>query len=145
MFEERPLTGFGPGTYAFEYARFQEPENLTIISTNFGNMGNAHSEYLGPLAEMGLPGMLLIFTLVFVIFWCGIRLYHRIPESERETRVLLMGMILALTTYFIHGLLNNYLDTDKAAIPIWSMCAIIIAMDARLRSGKMGEPQQNGL
>lgn len=136
MFEERPLTGFGPGTYAFEYARFQEPENLTIISTNFGNMGNAHSEYLGPLSEMGLPGMLLIFALVFVIFWQSIKLYHRWPESDRETRVLLLGMILALSTYFIHGLLNNYLDTDKAAVPIWSMCAIFIALDARLKMGK---------
>ena len=136
MFEERPLTGFGPGTYAFEYARFQEPENLTIISTNFGTGGNAHSEYLGPLAETGLPGMLIIFVLVFVIFYKGIRLYHSLPVQERELRVLILGMILASSTYFIHGLLNNYLDTDKAAIPIWAMCAIFIAMDARNREGK---------
>jgi O-antigen ligase len=137
MFEERPLVGFGPGTYAFEYARFQDPENLTIISTNFGVGGNAHSEYLGPLAEMGLIGMLLVFVLVFVIFYFSIKLYHRWPESDRETRTLIMGMILALTTYFIHGLLNNYLDTDKAAIPIWGMCAVFIALDARLRAGKV--------
>ena len=136
MYEERPLTGFGPGTYAFEYARFQEPENLTIISTNFGTMGNAHSEYLGPLAETGLPGMLIIFVLVFVIFYKGIRLYHSLPQQERELRVLILGMILSLSTYFIHGLLNNYLDTDKAAVPIWSMCAIFIALDGRLRNGK---------
>lgn len=68
MFKERPLVGFGPGTYAFEYARFQEPENLTIISTNFGTMGNAHSEYLGPLSETGLPGMLIVFAIVGIIF-----------------------------------------------------------------------------
>ena len=43
MFKERPFLGFGPGTYSFEYARFQRPENLTIISTNFGDLGNAHS------------------------------------------------------------------------------------------------------
>ncbi len=137
MFEERPLVGFGPGTYAFEYARFQDPENITIISTNFGVMGNAHSEYLGPLAEMGLIGMLLVFALVFVIFYFSIKLYHRWPESDRETRTLILGMILALSTYFIHGLLNNYLDTDKAAVPIWGMCAVFIALDARLRSGKV--------
>jgi len=44
MFKQRPIMGYGPGTYAFEYAPFQRPENLTIISTNFGDMGNAHSE-----------------------------------------------------------------------------------------------------
>lgn len=136
MFKERPVMGFGPGTYAFEYARFQEPENLTIISTNFGNGGNAHSEYLGPLSEMGLPGMLLMLAIVIAIFYQGIRLYHAWPESDRETRTLIMGMIVALATYFIHGLLNNYLDTDKAAVPVWCMCAIFIGLSARLKAGK---------
>ena len=136
MFEERPLVGFGPGTYAFEYARFQDPENLTIISTNFGDGGNAHSEYLGPLAEMGLPGMLLIFAIVIAIFYQGITLYHAWPESDREMRTLIMGMIVALATYFIHGFLNNYLDTDKAAVPVWGMSAIFIALTARLKAGK---------
>lgn len=136
MFEERPVLGFGPGTYAFEYARFQEPENLTIISTNFGDGGNAHSEYLGPLAEMGLPGMLLFLAIVSAIFYQGITLYHAWPAADREMRTLIMGMIVALSTYFIHGFLNNYLDTDKAAIPVWGISAIFIAFTARLKAGK---------
>lgn len=133
MFEERPVFGFGPGTYAFEYARFQEPENLTIISTNFGNLGNAHSEYLGPLAEMGLMGMIAMLLIVAAIFYKGITLYNRWPQEDRETRVLLLCMILALTTYFVHGVLNNFLDTDKAAVPIWAMCAVFIVMEVKLK------------
>lgn len=132
MFEERPLFGFGPGTYAFEYARFQEPENLTIISTNFGNLGNAHSEYLGPLAEMGLVGMLAMILIVAAIFYKSITLYLKWPEEDREVRVLLLSMILALTTYFVHGILNNFLDTDKAAVPIWGMCAMFITLEIKL-------------
>ena len=133
MFEERPVFGFGPGTYAFEYARFQEPENLTIISTNFGNLGNAHSEYLGPLAEMGLVGMLAMILIVAAIFYKGITLYNRWPQEDRETRVLLLCMILALTTYFVHGVLNNFLDTDKAAVPIWAICAVFIVLEIKLK------------
>ncbi len=132
MFKERPVFGFGPGTYAFEYARFQEPENLTIISTNFGDLGNAHSEYLGPLAEMGLIGMLAMLLIVASIFYKGITLYNRWPKEDREMRVLLLSMILSLTTYFVHGVLNNFLDTDKAAVPIWAMCAMFIAMEIKL-------------
>lgn len=134
MFEERPFFGFGPGTYAFEYARFQEPENLTIISTNFGDGGNAHSEYLGPLAEMGTIGILSMFMIVAAIFYKGITLYNRWPQEDRETRVLLLAMILSLTTYFVHGVLNNFLDTDKAAVPIWGMCAMFIALEVRLNN-----------
>lgn len=136
MFKHRPIFGFGPGTYAFEYAQFQEPENLTIISTNFGDMGNAHSEYLGPLSEMGFLGLLSILAIVAAIFYKSILLYYRWPEEDKEIRTLLLAMILSLVTYFVHGVLNNYLDTDKAAVPIWSFCAVFIALEIALQQQK---------
>lgn len=136
MFQERPVFGFGPGTYAFEYARFQRPENLTIISTNFGNGGNAHSEFLGPLAEMGFMGTLCMLALVIAIFYEAITLYNRWSVEDREMKTLIMGIIVSLSTYFIHAFLNNFLDTDKAAVPIWSMCAIVIALRSQLPAQK---------
>ena len=86
MFQERPLLGFGPGTYAFQYARFQEPENLTIISTNFGDAGNAHSEYLGPLSEMGILGLVSVLLIVIAIFYKGITLYYKWPDEDKEMK-----------------------------------------------------------
>ncbi|NVK66825.1 MAG: O-antigen ligase family protein [Flavobacteriales bacterium] len=133
MFKERPVFGFGPGTYAFEYARFQDPENLTIISTNFGDLGNAHSEYLGPLSEMGLLGLVAMILIVIAIFYKGITLYLKWPSEDREMRTLILSMILALVTYFVHGVLNNFLDTDKAAIPVWGFCAAFIALEIVLK------------
>lgn len=138
MFYEKPVAGFGPGTYAFEYARFQRPENLTIISTNFGDMGNAHSEYLGSLAEMGIFGLLTFLAVVAAIFYQSITLYIKWPQEDKKNRVLIMSIILSLTTYFVHAFLNNYLDTDKAAVPIWAMCAMIIALQAELRKRQQG-------
>ena len=132
MYKERPIFGFGPGTYAFEYARFQHPDNLTIISTNFGYLGNAHSEYLSPLAEMGTIGFIAFLLMVAAIFYQSITLYVRWPKDDTEMRTLILAMILSLVTYFVHGLLNNYLDTDKAAVPIWGMCAMFIALEMSL-------------
>lgn len=131
MFKKRPILGFGPGTYAFEYAPFQDPENLTIISTNFGDMGNAHSEYLSALSESGIIGLLLFISIVASIFTCAITLYYKTPSHENDIKLLIMGIIISLSTYFIHAFLNNYLDTDKAAVPIWAMCAMIIAMSLK--------------
>ena len=131
MFKQRPVLGFGPGTYAFEYAPFQDPENLTIISTNFGDMGNAHSEYLSALSESGIIGLLLFILIVASIFTCAIKLYYKTPSHENDIKLLIMGIIISLSTYFIHAFLNNYLDTDKAAVPIWAMCAMIIAMSLK--------------
>ena len=33
------------------------------------------------------------------------------------------------TAVFIHGVLNNYLDTDKASVPFWGFIAILVALD----------------
>lgn len=134
MFQEKPIMGFGPGTYAFEYARFQRPENLTIISTNFGNLGNAHSEFLGPLAEMGVLGLVSMVLIVIAIFYKSITLYVKWPPEDTEMRTIILAIIVSLTTYFVHAFLNNFLDTDKAAVPIWGMCAMIIALEIRLKS-----------
>ncbi|MGB0914932.1 MAG: O-antigen ligase family protein, partial [Crocinitomicaceae bacterium] len=107
----------------------QDPENLTIISTNFGDGGNAHSEYLGPLAEMGLMGMIAMLLIVTAIFYKGILLYYAWPEEDRVMKTILLAMIMSLVIYFTHGVINNYLDTDKAAVPIWAFCAAFIALE----------------
>ncbi len=136
MFKEKPIVGFGPGMYAFEYAPYQSSENLTIISTNLGDKGNAHSEYLGPLSEMGIIGFVSVIVFVFTLFYCGITLLHDIKKytpEDKELYVLIFGVILALSTYFLHGFINNYLDSDKAAVPVYASAAIIIAQQVVLR------------
>ena len=127
MFKERPIFGWGPGTYQFVYAPFQESRNKTIISTNSGDMGNAHSEYIGTLSEQGVLGALLVVTIVVVFMYCGLMTYRR--AKNRESKILVLAATLALFGYYIHGTLNNFLDTDKLAVPVWSCMAIITAID----------------
>lgn len=127
MFEERPVFGHGPGTYSFLYAPYQHSSLLTIISTNFGDGGNAHSEYFGPLAETGVLGLLTFLGVIFMFYYTAIPLYYRL--DEQHLRLVLMGAILGVTTYLIHGFLNNFLDTDKASVPFWGCFAIVLALD----------------
>lgn len=126
MFKKHPGVGFGPGTYAFKYAPFQFSYEKTIISTNAGNKGNAHSEYIGPLAESGVMGLVTFAAIVIAIFYSGISLYYKMENGS--LRALLLAIILGLITYFIHGFLNNFLDTDKASVPIWAFAAAIVAI-----------------
>lgn len=126
MFEKHPAIGFGPGTYAFKYAPFQFSYEKTIISTNAGNKGNAHSEYIGPLAESGVLGLLTFVAIVVAIFYTGISLYYQMEKGT--TRALVLSLILGLTTYFVHGFLNNFLDTDKASVPVWGFAAALVAI-----------------
>ncbi|TSA25460.1 MAG: O-antigen ligase family protein [Bacteroidetes bacterium] len=127
MFDERPFFGFGPGTYQFEYAPYQLSKEKTLISTNAGDRGNAHSEFIGPLAEQGILGMLLMITFVIMIIVYGLKV-HRQAKTP-EIRLLSLTLLLGLITYFLHGTLNNFLDTDKASIPVWAFIAMLVAMD----------------
>lgn len=129
MFLERPVFGWGPGTYSFKYAPFQEAKDRTIISTNFGTGGNAHSEYLGPLAESGVLGAASILILVFFIFSLGFRIYY--ASQDKEIRTMVLILFFALITYLVHGVLNNFLDTDKASAPFWGFLAALVAIDIR--------------
>ncbi len=127
MTKERPIVGWGFGTYQFEYGRFQKSKDLTIISTNEGTLGNAHSEYLGPLCETGILGMITIMMIFGFTIYIGIRAYRRIKNKDLAN--LCLFLTISLITYYIHGLMNNFLDTDKLAIPFWAMTSMIVALD----------------
>jgi len=129
MIKERPLVGWGPGCYQFTYAPFQKTQFKTIITTNFGDGGNAHSEYIGPCAETGIPGMLTVFGLLFVSLFTGIRTYNHC--KDQTDRLLCLMMTLALITYFVHGSLNNFLDTDKLSLPFWGAFAVITVINSK--------------
>jgi len=131
MFAQKPVTGWGPGTYMFQYAPFQASRDRTIISTNFGLVGNAHSEYLGPLAEQGLPGLLLVLAVVGTITWTAVRLWSKLPNGV--DRRMVGAAFLGLVTYFVHGAMNNYLDLDKASVPFWGFAAMITVLDLKYR------------
>ncbi len=127
MFEEKPVVGFGPGTYQFLYAPFQKSSQKTIISTNFGDKGNAHSEYLGPLSEQGLIGALIVVALVFAVMFLGYRLVYSV--KDKSLKILTITILMGMSTYFVHGFLNNFLDTDKASVPFWGFLAMLVCID----------------
>lgn len=127
MFREKPLFGWGPGTYSFTYGPFQLSYDKTIISTNFGNKGNAHSEYIGPLAESGVLGLLSFLFMVLIVVYYGIRNYYRAQNSQ--IRILSLSILMGFITYLVHGCINNFLDTDKISVPFWGFIAIITAID----------------
>lgn len=129
LFEARPFWGWGPGTYQFVYGPMQRSTEKTIISTNFGDMGNAHSEYIGPLSESGLFGMLSMLLIAVLSVYFGLKIYHK--AKDQHIRFLGLAVTLSLISYFVHGFLNNFLDTDKASVPFWGFIAIIVVLNIR--------------
>lgn len=139
MTGERPFWGWGPGTYQFLYGPFQRSKEKTIISTNVGDMGNAHSEYIGPLVESGVFGMLSIFAIFIISIYTGIKVYKK--SNSQEIKLIAITVLMGLITYYIHGFLNNFLDSDKASVPVWGFMAILVALDIYHTSSKKEIPE----
>lgn len=127
MFKDRPILGFGPGTYQFEYAPYQRYSEKTRISTNAGDKGNAHSEYIGPLSESGVLGMVWVICILVFVIRTGMRVYRR--ADSKEIKMISLSVLLGLITYYFHGTMNDFLDTDKASVPFWGFIAILVALD----------------
>ena len=137
MSEEKPLFGWGPGTYQFNYGPFQKAADRTIISTDFGDAGNAHSEYLGTMSESGLPGALLYLLLTVFIVITGIRVWYR--EKRTYNGYFALAILTGLMTYVIHGIMNSFLDSDKIAALWWGFAAVLVSMDIREKEGQTGQ------
>ncbi|MBN1133277.1 MAG: O-antigen ligase family protein [Bacteroidales bacterium] len=131
MWKDKPLFGFGPGTYQFEYGSYQRSYEKTRISTDFGIMGTAHSEYLLALSESGFPGMLSLLVIVILTIATGVRVYKNAPDQK--TKIMAVSILMGLVTYYVHGLLNNFLDTDKASALFWGYTGMLVAMDVYQR------------
>jgi O-antigen ligase len=127
MFREKPVFGFGPGTYVFKYAPFQRPEDLTIISTHSGDLGNTHSEYFNSLSEMGVLGFISWLGVFLASVATGLSLIYD-KNNENWKKSLATAVLLGLITYYVHAFLNNFSDFDKIAVPLWGFLAILTAL-----------------
>lgn len=131
MAVDQPLTGYGPGMYQFEYGRFQERGHMTRISTFSGNRGHAHSEFFTQLSETGFPGFVLFIAIVLCVIGYGMRVIYN--ETDPRTQLLLYGAVLGLVTFYVHGIFNAFLDSEKMASLVFGAIAVIVAADIRQR------------
>jgi putative inorganic carbon (HCO3(-)) transporter len=131
MFEDRPVTGFGPGTFQFAYGPYQSVWEMTSISTMAGDKGNAHSEPLTYMAESGLPGLISYLIWMLATVGIAIRAYYRSPDPFIKNLVL--AALLGFITFFFHGLVNSFIDQVKMAGLVFGSMAIIVICDIASR------------
>ncbi|MBK8502382.1 MAG: O-antigen ligase family protein [Saprospiraceae bacterium] len=132
MFLDRPIMGFGPGTFAEAYLPYQKPEEMTRLSVTSarapdgslhpsGHGGGAHSEYFKALSELGLMGLLIWLGLLGVSVHAGMQVYFE--SSKRNESPLALGMTLAIICYGILGLFNDFCHSEKISMLFWTFLA----------------------
>lgn len=130
MFLDRPMFGFGLGTYQFQYIDYQRSSEMTRISVTSpyhkhrqGTGGSAHSEYFLRLSETGLLAFILFVLLWFVALKTGLDCIDQ--KANTKEKIYIYAILFALTSYFIHSFFNNFLETGKIAFLFWTALALL--------------------
>jgi O-antigen ligase len=132
MFSEKPLTGFGSGTFQFQYLSYQVESEKTRISVTSpynikpGRGGTAHSEYLLALSESGIFSLLFFSGMILFTIRAGMQNYYNLKDERLKyiSGFVLLGFI----TYCVHGFFNNFLDTDKTAFLFFGAMSVIVTI-----------------
>ncbi len=140
---DRPLTGFGPGTYQFQYLVYQREAEMTYISvtdpfnTVLGRGGSAHSEYLLLLSESGIFGLICWISLQILLLIIFFQIWNSsLPTIEKNLSLVIYASLL---TYSIHSLFNNYLGNAAFSLTYWMAFGGLLYFAIRAKEAHLHE------
>ena len=130
MVQDKPLLGFGPGTFYFHYKNYTVSSFKTYVSDNPEHSG-MHNYFLMLAVEQGLPGLLFYLLFCVLVMLKGESIYHNTIDSSR--RRVLMAALLCFCLTNILMLMNDFLETDKIGSLFILSVAIIVNVDLKNR------------
>jgi hypothetical protein len=121
-FRAHPLDGTGAGTFEFWW---------NVHANNAQFIRNAHSLWLGNMAELGLPGLLLIVTMAVAAIVVAASVRHRVRRSTS------VGVSTAFLAAFIVFLFHASVDWmwESTAITVLALAGVAV-VGARLARGR---------
>jgi O-antigen ligase len=133
MAKERPLLGYGPGTFGAEYVPHRLAAEISA-KTRYVNLmmtssyGEAHCDYLQLLGEVGFPAGVAAITALALLFAC---LFHRLRKTKPPARNEVEFLIAFLSVGATGALTWFPLQRPVTALPLllaagraWRLCAV---------------------
>lgn len=128
IFKQRPVLGFGPGSFGVQYARFKIPAAMETQ--------HSHSIFFEILAEQGLLGIVTFFwfwVLLLQKFWKGA------PAG------LPKGIFWGILALFLHSQIDFDLADPSLATYLFVLPALIPLKTIAIPAGRRGEHRRRSL
>lgn len=116
MIQERPLTGWGPGTWGVVYPRFEAPHILEALP-------HAHNMYLMIGAEFGL---IVLLVLLGVFLSLVVKTIRATAATPWRRHVIILGC--TIVGYLIIGLFDFIFTEGRNSILFFTMLGMLVAM-----------------
>jgi O-antigen ligase len=115
IFLQKPLTGWGVGTFAEIYPQFRS------FSTSL-RIDKAHNDYLQLLVETGALGFVLMAWFLFSVCRAGIRKLKNWPDDLNAE--LALAALIAISGILVHSLVDFNLQIPANAALFFALCAV---------------------
>ena len=130
MIEDKPVLGFGPGQFYFNYKEYTVNKFETYISRN-EEQSTVHNYYLQITVEQGFIGITIWVLLLLSILYLGQRLYNKYKDSEYKA--MAMAITLSIITIIINISLSDLIEADKIGTCFFMFMAILINLDVHYK------------
>ena len=118
MIKNKPMTGYGIGLYPyFQHTFTGLGRSLDTENGAPSFSETAHNLYLQTAAEMGIPGALLLITIVGSFLFCGGMRLRLIEPGLR--RSLLIGSMGSIVAYAVDGLSSPSWQLGNTVMFFW--------------------------
>ena len=137
MVEDHPVRGVGIGNFENESINYVlEPGRTYRTDRVINKPGVSHNTYLGPLAEMGVIGLLLFLAVIGYSLACLARATrHFTGTGDLQMEALARGLIAALAGMLVAAFFISA-ETSKQ---IWLLLALGPALLAIAKNADRGE------
>lgn len=126
MFTQRPILGWGLGTFETVYPQFRSFYTNLLVD-------KAHNDYLQLLAETGLIGFA-------IMIWFLASTFHRAAPKIRNwpsdvNGAVALAAVLGISGLLVHSLVDFNLEIPANALFFYSLCAVA-AIEPRFRNSR---------
>ncbi len=130
MVGNKPVLGYGPATFYFQYRPHTVTSYKTYVSDNPEKSG-IHNNYLMIAVEQGIPGLFIFLGLTFLPLLYVEKLFHKITDGRDLALVFAAGSCFFLISVTI--LINDLIEADKIGPLYFLSAAIIVFYDVKYK------------
>ncbi len=126
MFQEKPLTGHGQGSFALNGDSYAVGDVLNDPLVFESRIDHAHNEWLEVMSDLGVVGILLLAAAILITFFTVMTALQRSPAQEG--RWALLGLSAALVGLIVEEAFGVGLRICELPIVFYTVLGLLWAL-----------------
>jgi len=131
MVRDRPLLGWGVGTFGIQQVRYYHPaiplrQQIDIVNGGPSLSENAHNTYLQLTADLGIPGLILYLGVFVTFFGTALRALRGTRPGFRQA--MLIGAVGAIVAQMASAVGNPSWEYAECSVFLWLTLGLGMAL-----------------